>query len=339
MARTIRQSVATGLLLLLSSLPPAAQVTRPTAPVNGRGQVYAPNGAPLQMQIRIQLLSDDTSRPPEYLFTDSHGRFSLHGLSPFESYRIVVESDGQNWDTTVESFFVTGPRFVVFVHLKPLVREPVPAGSRVSAKQAQVSVPRSARKKYEEGVKLLAQGDTGAARELFEEALALCPDFIEARNELAVALLREGRLADAEAQLRRALQAQPDAVGPLINLGLCLYRQQRSLEAIPYLERALQLEAIHPQGHLLLGMVLVQAGDDARAEPVLRRAYEQGGARAARAQYYLARIYTRRRDYPRAVSALETYLRDSPGAPDAAELQQSLEKLRQVAAPPTRPPS
>jgi Tfp pilus assembly protein PilF len=280
------------------------------------------------MQIRIQLVSDDPARPPEYVFTDQNGRFVFQNLLPDYGYKVVVESDGKNWGRTEESFLILGPRHTLSITLRPPERTPNSPESSVSISRLKQDVPRAARKEYENAVESLNRGEQSEARQQLEHAIELFPDYVEARNELAVMLLREERLAEAEAQLRRALAVDGDAVRPLLNLGLCLYRQQRYKDAIEPLERAMQLHPINPSGNMLFGMVLVQAGNDKDAEAVFLRSYEQGGKRVARAQLYLSRIYTRRQDYDRAANALDVYLTDVPDEPNAQELRATLVKLR-----------
>jgi tetratricopeptide (TPR) repeat protein len=296
--------------------------------VNVRGQVFAPGGGPLQQVVRLQLQSDDALRPPDYIFTDSNGRFILYSLNIGTSYTITVESDGKNWPTTSVSFIVTDRRMTVNIDLRPLESKASRGEATVSIAELKQNVPKDAKKEYDAAMELFARGEHGRARPLLERAIELYPDYVDARNELSVALLKEGKLADAETQLRRALQIDGAAVRPLLNLGLCLYRQERYADALPFLEKALQLEPEQPNGQLLLGINLVILGDDARAEPALLRAYELGGKRVARAQFYLARLYIRRKDHRRAAEALETYLRDVPGDPDAVELRKTLEQLR-----------
>ena len=313
--------------LLCGPFSAIGQISR-AGPVNVHGQVSAPRGGPLQQVIRLQLASDDALRPPEYLFTDSNGRFILYFLNIGTSYTVTVESDGKNWATTSVSFIVTDRRTAVNIDLRPLEKNVTRGDPKVSIAELKQNIPKDARKEYEAAMELFAQGEHARARPLLERAIVLYPDFVDARNELSVALMKEGKLADAEAQLRRALQIDATAVRPLLNLRLCLYRQERYADSLSFLEKALQLEPEQPTGQLLLGITLVMLRDDARAEPALLRAYELGGKRVARAQFYLARLYTRRKDYSRAAEALETYLRDVPGDLNAVELRKTLDRLR-----------
>jgi Tfp pilus assembly protein PilF len=300
--------------------------------VNVRGQIYGPNGAQVQGNIRIQLSGEDGQRPPEYIFTDSKGGFVIYDLSTGFSYTLIVETDEKNWATTTERFYVLGPRPFVTINLRPL--EGTRAGKpSVSVAELNQTVPRGARKEYESAVEQLTAGDAAKARKGFERAIDLFPDFVEARSELAVVLMRDGDLPGAETLLRRAVEIDSAAVRPLLNLGLCLYRQQRYTDALPFLERGVQLQPVNPNGNLTYGISLFLSGDEARAEPFLRKAYEQGGKACAKAQFYLSRLYTRQKKYERAAVALEIFLRDAPDDPNVASLRGTLVKLRAAARP------
>jgi tetratricopeptide (TPR) repeat protein len=299
-----------------------------------RGQVFLPNGSPAEMILRVQLTGEDGQRPPEYFFTDSKGRFGIRDLMQGGRYIFTVESDGKNWGASTELIYIPqGTQPFVTLHLKPLLISPLPDRPSISATELNQTVPPNAKREYEYAVASLAAGDLDRAGKQFERALKMFPDFVEARSELAVVRMRQGELAAAETLLRRALEIDSAAVRPLLNLGLCLYRQQRFADALPFIERGVQLQPDNANGNLLLGITLFSTGDDARSEGFLRKAYEQAGARVARAQLYLSRLYALQKKYDLAAQALEIYLRDLPSDPDATELQVTLGKLRAAARP------
>ena len=293
-----------------------------------------PNGNPAELVILIHLSGEDGQRPPETFYTDSKGRFGVRDLRQGARYTFVVESDGKNWGMSTENVFITQETHAfVMIHLRPLLSSPIPDRPSISATELNQIVPPAALRVYEYAVAQLAEGDLARARKQFERAIEMFPDFVEARSELAVVHMRLDGLATAETLLRRALEIDPAAVRPLLNLGLCLYRQQRFAEALVPLERGIQLKPINPNGNLLYGITLVATGNDALAEAVLRKAYEQGGKHAAKAQLYLSQLYARQKKFDLAVEALDIYLRDLPGAPDAESLRATLVKLRAAQAP------
>jgi Tfp pilus assembly protein PilF len=320
--------------LIFCTSASAQQPSAARQSVTARGQVYAPNGEPLHVVIRMELSGEDGQRPPYKFFTDSKGTFVINEMVQGATYTLIVETDGKTWASTSQTIFISGTRPFVTVQLRPIEHTPSSATSAsVSVAELNQNVPRAARREYDAAVEQLSEGNAERARKSFERAIELFPDFVGARSELAALMMREGELAPAEVLLRRAVEIDSAAALPLFNLGLCLYRQQRYADALPFLERGVQLQPVNANGNLIFGMTLVMAGDDARAEPVLRKAYELGGKHYAKAQLYLSRLYTRQKKYDRAAEALDAYLRDLPDVPDAEALRATLVKLRAAANP------
>jgi tetratricopeptide (TPR) repeat protein len=324
-------------LLLFASLPAHAQLINSRAPVDVVGQVHAPTGGPLQQNVRIHFQSDDGFRPPEIVFSDSNGRFVLQKLSPDVSYTITVEGDGKNWETTVVRFMPMGRRPSLQIYLKAMERKVVSGPGAVSAVELSQDVPKAARKEFEAALELITNGQTDQGRALLLSAIDTFPNFVEAHNELAVLMMKGSDLAGAETHLRRAVAINPAAPLPLLNLALCLQRQQRYSESLSLLRKAVQLQPANAKAHLMLGLSLMKTQAFDQAEPALLRAYELGGARTARAQYYLSWMYTQRKDFERAAAALEIFLRDSPDDPDAEALQLTLARLRAANTPNPKP--
>ena len=301
--------------------------------VTVEGQIYLPDGAPLQQSIRCQLISGDGVRPPDDFFTDSGGRFTLRRVHPLGTYYVVVKANGRFWGATRAAIYVPdGRHSTVYVQLSPPERMPVPDGNTVSAAALRERVPKDARKQFEMARKWIDQGNRKKAHPMLLRAVKIYPDYVEAHNELAVELMKAGQLMDAEQHLRRALESDPEAVLPNLNLGLCLQRQERFTEARSYLEEAVRLRPDQPESLLLLGIEYIDLRREKEAEPLLIRAYELGGAEVARANLLLAQIYSWRKEYGRSAATLETYLRDVPNAPDSPHLLQILDKLRLRAA-------
>lgn len=318
-------------LLLLCLVPPVAWGQGSVAgTITVYGQVYGPDGRPFKKPIRLELKSELMVRPSEYVYTDSEGRFTMYNIVPETRYTLYVEGDDETYLSGETPFRVSGPRPQVRVYLTGRHKPPGtrPPGDAVSVAALKVAIPPEALAEFEAATSSLRADKVQEARQHLERALEIFPDYVDARNELAILWMRENRFEEAEVHLRRALETDSGAVRPMFNLGLCLHRRQRFADAVPYLEKALQLEPSNVQGQLQLGMTLFMADDLARAEPALSRAYMLGGKDAARAQYYLARIYLQRKDYARAAAALETYLKDNPEDPNAAQLRGKLIQIR-----------
>lgn len=122
------------------------------------------------------------------------------------------------------------------------------------------------------GNALLASGRAEDAAAQLRAAVALLPDFASAHYNLGNALLAAGQTEAAEAPYRAALTRNPDHAGAYNNLGNALRAQGRVAEAAAsYREAAARLP--HEAGaHNNLGAALIALHRPAEAEAALRAA-------------------------------------------------------------------
>ena len=87
-------------------------------------------------------------------------------------------------------------------------------------------------------------GDTAAARESFQQAIALDPpNAVGAYEGLTSLLLEQGETAEAEEMLRQAVRAYPDQVELQVELGdLLAWSLERPEEALPFYQAAVDLD-------------------------------------------------------------------------------------------------
>ena len=120
------------------------------------------------------------------------------------------------------------------------------------------------------------------AEELFEQAIAIDPDYAPAYASLATALYFQARNSDvdvtvvhaqAEAALDRALAIDPGNAEALASLGLLRGLQGRIDEARDALERAIIRNPNHAQAHTWLGNQVYSLADPVRGFELTRKAY------------------------------------------------------------------
>lgn len=99
----------------------------------------------------------------------------------------------------------------------------------------------SATAHYNLGVVLLRQGEVAEAISEYRRALAIEPDFAEARNNLGVALAGQGQVDEAIERFREALKINPDLPEAHMGLGLALMREGRQSEAVEHFRRVLSI--------------------------------------------------------------------------------------------------
>jgi tetratricopeptide (TPR) repeat protein len=125
---------------------------------------------------------------------------------------------------------------------------------------------------YDAAWDLTEKGETSAAIDAWNRALALDPADPKALTNLAALLLRNGDLAGAAARLRSAVAADPDFVDARNNLGIALLQAGKPAEAAAEFRKALAIDPESAKAHANLGSALVASGDFAGAKAAWRHA-------------------------------------------------------------------
>lgn len=301
-----------------------------------QGYVFFPSGRRAEGTIVVKLQPRNGAEIT--VLPDNSGSFIFTSLSP-GNYTVVVNA-GNEYEIARDSVYIdtdlnlsrggmrlpaTSRRYTVMIHLQEKHGTVVKAGV-INAALAEV--PEKARKLFEEGLEHARAGDSAKAADSLKKAVALYPKFPLALNELGVQYLKLGQKEKAIEALQAAVKLSPDAVGPRLNLGIALLEAKQFPEAEEQLREALKLNSSLPTGHMYLGLCLVRLNRYDEAERELLQAVEGSNNQLAMAQYYLGGIYWKKEEYPKAVEALEAYLRLTPNAPDAERVRATIKNLR-----------
>ncbi|MFY9557739.1 MAG: tetratricopeptide repeat protein, partial [Blastocatellia bacterium] len=168
-----------------------------------RGQVFMPDGSPVQKPTRFTLLTDNGTRT-EIFFTDSNGRIALPRIN--FPYTILVESDGESYDTTMVSFNPVHAGNYIVVNLRALTASKASKPGTVKADAVDLNVSPKARQVYDEATKLLQARKYDEAAEMLKRAISLQPDYVQAHNDLGAVYMKLNQLDRAEHTLRHAIQ-------------------------------------------------------------------------------------------------------------------------------------
>ena len=154
---------------------------------------------------------------------------------------------------------------------------------------------------YQLGIELESGGDRQGALAEYDAAIALRPDYVDARYNRGVVLLDLGRFDQAAESLGEAVARAPELVDGWVNLGIAQARGGRLAEAERSLGRALALAPEHARAHGNLAGVHLSAGRLAEAESEAREALRLD-PRLVAARYSLGLVQVRqgRRDDARA---------------------------------------
>lgn len=119
------------------------------------------------------------------------------------------------------------------------------------------------------GKEVLADpAERAEALRCFERAVALHPDYFEARNNLGLTLTQSGRAAEARHHLERAVRLQPASYQAHNNLGIALAGSSRAAESLIAFRTAVALSPQLPNSRENFARALLLAGhpDEAAAQ-------------------------------------------------------------------------
>ena len=132
--------------------------------------------------------------------------------------------------------------------------------------------PAEADARFDEGVRLLGEGDPDGALACFRRAAEAAPEFAEAHANIAYIVEQAGDSAAAESHYRRALALDPRLAQTWLNFGGFLTRQRRPDEAEEACRRAVFLDSAHPAAWSNFGVLLTGLRREREAEQCYRTA-------------------------------------------------------------------
>ena len=220
-------------------------------------------------------------------------------------------------------------RVIVTVDLRKAGIEPsVERWARISVRE--LSIPKEARREYEDAEKALGRRDVSAAVGHLKRALELAPQFSAAWNHLGTIAYQTGQYVEAEADFRKGLEADPDAYAPLVNLGGVLINLAKWDEALEYNRRAVLKSPNDALANSQLGMAYFYSGQLDFAQKYLTVAKQIDPSHFSHPQMLLAEIYLRRNEPEAAAGELEDMLKRHPDLPNASKIKEEIERLRRA---------
>ncbi|HSE19099.1 MAG TPA: tetratricopeptide repeat protein [Pyrinomonadaceae bacterium] len=306
-----------------------------------QGYIFFPSGRRAEGTIVVKLQSLQYAELQ--VIPDSSGAFNFSQLAP-GSYTVVVDA-GNDYEIFRESVYIDSDlnlsrmgvrlppnpqRHSVMAHLQLKIRAVAKPGV-VNA--ALAAVPEKARKLYERGVEEARSDNAAKAANTLKEAVTLYPHFPLALNELGVQYLKLRQVNKAIEVLREACKLDPDATPARLNLGIALLEAKQFALAEEQLRESLKRNSSSATAHMYLGISLLRQTKFEEAEKELLVATQANATQLGMANYYLAGLYWRKKDYPRAVEQLEKYLVLTPNAPDAERVRATIRDFRSRITP------
>lgn len=190
--------------------------------------------------------------------------------------------------------------------------------------------PRSAQTHNAYGRVLSRFVELKAARQEFEQALALDPSLAEAQVNLSLILAQEGDFSEAVEHLNRTIELQgnsPNAAYPHYLKAKIWGAQDQIDKSITELQKAVQLRADYEEAWSDLGGMRRLISDNGGAIEALQRAVALKPEDAL-AQYRLGQMYLQNGDSLRAINHLRKALTQTPN--DSATLYNLMLALRKT---------
>ncbi len=329
--QTILAAVCTGLLAAITFAQEAPLEVRHRGPDPSdaliEGRVLLPSGKSADFNVKIIL--SELHRPLTTLYTNKHAEFRFPNLREGEYYVQAIADEKIYEPVTQRVRLVRSQIYQLSITLrkKEEIAHRKTGTQVVSAAEFNQSVPAAARKEYDRAMKMVGKGDLQNAIGHLQRAIAIYPDYLDARNDLGAQYLKLKRLEEAAEHFRNVLEKNPGYFNSRFNLGLVLIEQRNYAAAIAELNQAIAIDSTRPNAHLWLGFALLQTGDLPVAERELSKALITGAGDLAAAHYYLAQVYLRRGDAAEASRALKAYLEGAPHGEYAEEARLLLKKL------------
>lgn len=330
--------------LAFTLLLPKLHAQRSQCVPDGQIQVHVTteDSRPVDMQLRVDLTGSSGNTLTQQ-FTDSSGQVKFH-VAQDGAYYAHVSGPGiedavspsvefynlQNSCRGYQSVFVR-------VKLKPgaaqsTAQSNAKAPNAAITSAAELRVPQSARKSFEQGMTAWQKKDYQQAAEKFEKAVADYPQYDTAYNNLGVMYAHLNQTEKSVAAFKRSVELNDKNADADRNLARMLIRQKEYPQAEELLKKALVVQQPDASTLTMLAMAEIQDGkpDDAIRDAQKVHALSHDGY--AVAHYIAAEALEEKHQNAQASAEYNLYLKESPNGPEAAQAKSALERLSSVSS-------
>jgi len=199
--------------------------------------------------------------------------------------------------------------------------------NRAVTSAAELRVPPSASKAFDQGMAAWQKKDYQQAAEKFEKAVADYQQYDTAYNNLGVMYAHLGQNDKAMAAFKRAVELNDKNADADRNLARMLIRQKDYPQAEELLKKALTVQAPDAATLTMLAITEIQDGktDDALRDAQKVHALPHDGF--AVVHYIAGEALEEKHQYAEAAAEYNLYLKEAPAGPDAAQVKSALQRL------------
>jgi len=326
--------------ILLLSCPTAFAQAHAGAPTSAEIQIRVIDANDRSIGERVQVdLLNDQHIPVAQTFTNSEGQVTFHVNSTGGGIYFGRASGRDIEPGTSDAITLSpGDRVAmawIHVQQKPGAATPTETGGAAVTAANELKIPAAARKSFMKGTEALSHQDYRKAAEAFEKAVAAYPQYDAAYDDLGVTYMRLAQTDKARAAFERAVQLNDKNADADRNFARLLINDKENVRAIEVLNKALMVQPQDAAALTLIAIAQLRTGDvDAALQNALK-VHQFPHENYAIAHYIAARVYEARQQYQQAAREYETYLKESPQGPQAAQVRSALARLAAGAAPPS----
>ncbi|NWG12405.1 MAG: tetratricopeptide repeat protein [Acidobacteria bacterium] len=190
--------------------------------------------------------------------------------------------------------------------------------------RVRLAVPKRARQEMARYEECRARGDSAAALQHLERALAICPAYPEALNNLGTHYHRAGNYQRSIQIFRQTTELDPDFATGWLNLGGSLLASGNFRQALEAQLRALALRPDDVLANAQTGMSYYYMREYGEARRMFERVAELDPESAAFPHLYLAHIARQQRQIDEADQYIRDFLRHHPNSPRAPYFRKTL---------------
>ncbi len=266
----------------------------------------------------ITITTPEVSKYKRVTTTDEKGEFQVLILDATRGYTFLVEAEG--FLSEKRPFKVGAGSTDNLFEFKLQTRD------QAAAAQGIRQLEEPGYKELEEGRKLLAAGDTGAARAKFAEAVAAKPDLLEAHARLAELTYDAGDMEGALAAARNCLEVAPESIQCLAIAINASNDLGDDAGRAAYMERYQQLNPEDPTVLFNEAAVFLNNLDDDGARPLLERCLA-ADPDFPECNFEYGMLLLRTGDMEGAKEHLQRYLDIAPDGPLAPTAEETIKYL------------
>jgi tetratricopeptide (TPR) repeat protein len=205
-------------------------------------------------------------------------------------------------------------------------------GSQVS--MTALKAPEAAQKAFGKGVVAMTDRKWPVAQKNFERAVEIYPQYAAAWSDLGEVLKEQSNPKEARASWEHAVDADPKYIKPYLQLARLALEERRMDDAASIAERAI---ALNPIEYPAIFFYDAAANYNLKrfdvSEKSVRRAIDlDGNHELPRAEFLLGTVLAAKGDRSGALEHLRKYLKLSPKAPDADEVNRIIAKIESASS-------